>query len=259
MTDFRDRYGPWALVAGASAGLGAAFAESLAKRKLNLVLIARRKSLLDELARTLCAKYGIEVHAVELDLGDGDKLEEITAALDVEVGLLVYNAAYAPIGDFTDLEPDQLQRIIDINVTAPLRLTRLLAAPMQTRQRGGIVLMSSLAGDQGSPRIATYAASKAFNSILAEGLWAELNRAGVDVIASRAGAIRTPGYLSTGTSQAPGTLDASVVAEQTLDALGSAPSVVPGLVNQLAHFALTRLMPRKAAISIMGRNTRDLQ
>ena len=259
MTNFRDRYGPWGLIAGASAGLGAAFAESLARRKLNLILIARRKPLLDELARTLCANYGIEVRAVELDLADAEKLGEVTAALDVEVGMLVYNAAYAPIGDFTSLDPGQLQRVIDINVTAPLRLTRLLAAPMQSRRRGGIVLMSSLAGAQGSPRIAAYAASKAFNSVLAEGLWAELNRDGVDVIASRAGAIRTPGYLSTGTSQAPGTLDASVVAEQTLDALGSGPSVVPGLVNQLAHFALSRLMPRKTAISIMGRNTRDLQ
>ena len=258
MTDFKANYGPWAVVAGASEGLGAAFAESLAKRKLNLFLIARREALLNNLAEKLSTSEGIETKIAAFDLGDASAIENFTTGLNIDVGLLVYNAAYAPVGSWTDMSTNDLMRVVDINVAAPLLLARQLAPAMVSRGRGGIVLMSSLAGTQGSPRIATYAASKAFNSILAEGLWSELRKSGVDVLASRAGAIRTPGYVAMGTKEAPGTLDAEVVAEQTLDALGKGPFVVPGLMNRVAHFAMSRLLPRRAAIAIMNQNTRDL-
>ncbi|HKI73968.1 MAG TPA: SDR family NAD(P)-dependent oxidoreductase [Pseudomonadales bacterium] len=258
MTAFVDKYGPWALVAGASEGLGAAFAESLAKRNVNLILVARRGDLLNALAVKLSTGYGIEATTQPFDLADTARLPEFIESLSVPVGLLVYNAAFAPVGDFANIQTELLQRVVDINITAPLLMSRLLAPAMIARSRGGIILMSSLAGDQGSPRISAYAASKAFNAVLAEGLWGELRTQGVDVIASRAGAIRTPGYLAKGTAEAPGTLDAAEVAEQTLSALGKAPSVVPGAINKLASFVLTRLAPRKAAISIMASNTRDL-
>lgn len=258
MADFSAKYGPWAVVAGASEGLGAAFAGSLAKRKLNLVLIARREALLNSLAEELSAAEGIETKTAAFDLADAGAMNDFVTSLDVDIGLLVYNAAFAPVGVWTDMSPDDLKRVIDINIAAPLLLARQLAPAMVKRGRGGIVLMSSLAGIQGSPRIATYAASKAFNSILAEGLWSELKDRGVDVLASRAGAIRTPGYVAMGTAEAPGTLDAEIVAEQTLNALGKGPFVVPGLMNRIAHFAMSRLLPRKTAIGIMSRNTRDL-
>lgn len=258
MTDFRAKYGPWAVVAGASEGLGAAFAESLARRKLNLVLIARREALLNSLAEKLSTAEGVETRIAAFNLGNANAIDMFVTGLDVEVGLLVYNAAFAPVGSWVSMSTSDLQRVVDINVTAPLLLARHLAPAMVTRGRGGIVLMSSLAGVQGSPRIATYAASKAFNSILAEGLWSELRDEGIDVIASRAGAIRTPGYVAMGTAEAPGTLDAEIVAEQTLNALGKGPFVVPGLLNRVAHFAMSRLLPRKTAIGIMSRNTQDL-
>lgn len=258
MGTFLNKYGPWAVVAGASEGLGAAFANSLARRHINVILIARRKHLLDKLADDLMSTFDIEASVVAMDLGDQEQIRRFVESIEVDVGLLVYNAAYAPVGKFTDLSADDLARVVDVNVTAPLLLSRLLAAPMLARQRGGIILMSSLAGTQGSPRIATYAASKSFNAILAEGLWAELKHGGVDVITSRAGAIRTPGYLAMGTPEAPGTLDAAQVAEQTLLALGKGPSIVPGRINKIAQFFLSRLVSRKTAIDIMGRNTRDL-
>jgi hypothetical protein len=119
--------------------------------------------------------------------------------------------------------------------------------------------MSSLAGSQGSPNIAAYAATKSFNAILAEGLWNELKPRGVDVLACMAGAILTPGYEQAERSKpAPGTLRAEQVAEQTLNALGRGPIVIPGGVNKLARFALMRLMSRRAAIAIMSRNTGGL-
>ena len=130
---------------------------------------------------------------------------------------------------------------------------------MIARQRGGLVLMSSLAGFQGAPRIAAYAASKAFNISLGEGLAAELRPHGVDVVVSCPGAIRTPNYAKAAKKEAPGTLDAEVVAEVTLDALGRGALVIPGAVNKLAAFFMGTLIPRSAAVAIMGKNTADLE
>jgi hypothetical protein len=148
-----------------------------------------------------------------------------------------------------------------VNIRAPIVFVRTLVPPMVERRRGAVVLMSSLSGLQGSPRIATYAASKAFNTILAEGLWDELRDKGIDVLSSCAGAIRTPRYMESTESSshdAPGTLDPAEVAQQTLAALGRGPRVVPGLLNRVASFVMGRLLPRTLAIRIMAANTKGL-
>ncbi len=184
---FADRYGPWALVAGASEGLGAAYARALAARGLDLVLVARRRPALDALGAGLAAEFGVEVRCVEGDLGEPAFLEallETCAPLDV--GLLVYNAAYAPVGEFVSIPLDELLRVAAVNILGPLTLARGLLPGLTTRRRGGVILMTSLAGNQGSPYISTYAASKAFNRVLAEGLWHELRDKGVDVLACMA-------------------------------------------------------------------------
>ncbi len=155
---------------------------------------------------------------------------------------------------------EELSAVVDVNVRGPLLFARTLAPPMIARGRGGLVLMSSLAGLAGSPRLAAYAASKAFSVVLAESLWSELGDAGVDVVASCAGAVRTPGYLSSsaGAKEAPGTLDPREVAETTLRGLGKGPRVVPGFVNKVASVVVGRWLPRKTAVSIMRSNTEDL-
>jgi len=261
-SEFCERYGPWAVVAGASEGLGVAFADALAARGLHLILLARRAGLLAEVAERLQGAHGVEVRPLVQDLGEpgfGSALSEATRTL--EVGTLVYNAALSPVGPFLDQPADTLTRALDVNVRGPLLAVRTLAPAMRARGRGGIVLMSSLAGLQGSPRITTYAATKAFNTILAEGLWGELAGDGIDVLVSVAGAIRTPGYLETSggaSREAPGTLDPSDVAEQTLAALGRGPRVVPGAVNRIASWLTGRVLPRRAAIRLMAANTRDL-
>jgi short-subunit dehydrogenase len=256
---FVSRYGPWAVVAGASEGLGAAFAGELAARGLNLVLLARRAELLAAVKERLGAGKAIEIRTVTCDLARPDLASALEAATrDLDVGVAVYNAAYAPVGDLLDRSADELLRVVDVNVRGPLLFARTLAPAMAGRGRGGIVLMSSMAGFQGAPRIATYAASKAFNIVLGEGLWSELGPRGVDVLVSCAGAVRTPGYERTAGKDAPGTLDAAVVAARTLDALGHGPTVVPGATNRLARFLLGRALSRRAAISIMAKSTRDL-
>jgi short-subunit dehydrogenase len=257
---FADRYGPWAVVAGASEGLGAAYARALAGRGLNLILVARRKALVDQLAGDLRATHPVEVLVLDGDLGQQrflDGLAEACSAL--EIGLVVYNAAYAPIGEFASLPLDDLLRVVAVNIGAPVALVRGLLPGMTDRGRGGVVLMTSLAGNQGSPYIATYAASKAFNRVLAEGLWYELKDKGVDVVACCAGAVRTPGYSGAAAGKdAPGTLDPEEVVEQALRALGRGPVVIPGRVNRLAGAFMTRVLPRRRAISIMAGNTADL-
>jgi short-subunit dehydrogenase len=259
MARFKETYGPYALVAGGSDGLGAAFAEAIARRGLNVVLLARDEGRLNATAARLKEAFGVDAIAVAVDVADYDSVKERLGDLKVSIGLLIYNAAYAPIGRFEDTSADQLARATDVNVRAPLLLAKLLSVPMIERGRGGIVLMSSLAGSQGSPNIAAYAATKSFNAILAEGLWNELKPHGVDVLACMAGAILTPGYeRAESAKSAPGTLEAKQVAERTLNALGKGPIFVPGAVNKVARFVLMRLISRRAAIAIMSKNTGGL-
>jgi short-subunit dehydrogenase len=239
--------------------LGAAFAEGIARRGLNLVLLARQEDQLTATADRLSEKYGVDVLTIGADMADFEDVKERIGRLKVSIGLLVYDAAYAPIGRFEDVTEEQLALAAAVNVRAPLLLVKLLSAPMIERGRGGIVLMSSLAGGQGGPNIAAYAATKAFNTVLAEGLWKELKPRGVDVLACVAGAILTPGYRKAESAKpAPGTLEAAQVAEQALNALGKGPIVVPGAVNKIGRFLLTRMLSRRAAIAIMAKNTGGL-
>jgi len=256
---FASKYGPWAIVAGASEGLGAAFAAALAARGVHLLLLARRPEVLQSVAERLRASSGIEVRTEACDLARPDlpaALEALTAGLDI--GLGVYNAAFAPVGEFAARPLDDLIRVVDVNVRGPLVFARTLAPVLIARGSGGIVLMSSLAGLQGATRIAAYAASKSFNTILGEGLWRELRPHGVDVVVACAGGIRTPAYAAAASREAMGTLDADVIAEATLAALGRGPVVVPGAVNKLARFVLSRMLSRRAAIATFARSTKEL-
>ncbi|MCL2214598.1 MAG: SDR family NAD(P)-dependent oxidoreductase [Treponema sp.] len=265
---FVNKYGPCALVAGGSDGLGAAFAEALARRGLNLVLIARNKARLDETAKRIREKYSVDVSVIACDLADYEKAKNLIQehiytdknnSCGTSIGILVYNAAFAPIGLFENTSEENLSLAAAVNVRTPLLLAKLFSPQMIQNRRGGIVLMSSLAGAQGSPNLAAYAATKSFNAVLAEGLWKELKPHGVDVIGCCAGAVLTPGYQQAEkVKKAPGTLSAKDVAEQTLNALGKGPVVIPGTVNKIARFVLTRLLTRKAAINIMSNNTGSL-
>jgi Short-chain dehydrogenases of various substrate specificities len=260
MTSFRERYGSYALVAGASVGLGEAFARRLAERGLNLILIARRPDALERLAADLRARHAVEVRTLAADLGQLDLREVVERAVaGLTVGMLVYNAAHSAIGPFVDRSLDEHLRVLDVNCRGPLVLSHLLGKAMAERGRGGIVLMTSMAGSQGGPWLASYAASKAFNLVLAEGLWDELRERGVDVVACRAGATRTPGYAASQPrpSRVP-LLDPDRVVRATLDALGRRPSLVPGAFYRFSAFVMNRLLPRRVAVRIMGRSTRRL-
>lgn len=255
MSDFKKKYGEWALIAGASEGLGAEFAAHLASRGMNLLLLARRQKLLEDLTTSLEERYGVETRWLVADLADPDLVKKVSAAVSgLEIGMLVYNAAYIPIGDFMDRPLDVQQRVFDVNARGPLLLAHTLLGPMCERGRGAILLMSSMAGMQGMPRLAVYSATKAFNSILAEGLWYELKDKGIDVLACCSGAIRTPAYMRSFGREVPGMMDATDVAGQALDALGKGPQLIPGRLNRLSAL-FSRFLSRRRAIRTIAKAT----
>ena len=255
-----DRYGRWAVVAGASEGLGAAFASELAARGMHLVLVARRGHLLAELQEQLVTEHQVEVRCLVGDLAEptiAASLADAVAGLDL--GIIIYNAAYTSAGSFAEAPEEEIERVVDVNVRGPLRVLRTLVPAMCSNRRGAVVLMSSLSGLQGTPYISAYAASKAFNMILAEGLWYELRPHGVEVVACCAGAMRTPGYIKSYDRDVPGMLSPDEAARRTLDGLGRGPRLVPGLVNRFTAVLVGRLLPRRWAVRLIGRNTRHLR
>jgi short-subunit dehydrogenase len=192
---FKAKYGPWALIAGASMGIGRAFSHSAAARGLNVVMLARGAELLEEIAAEVRAEHGVEVRALAADLADPHIGDVVAAATDdLEVGLFVYNATVAPAGRFIDVPLDVQLLSVAVNCATPVILCNLLAPAMAARGRGGIGLVSSTGGTQGSINFGTYNAGKAFEWILAETLWAELGPAGVDVATILVGPTSSPNY-----------------------------------------------------------------
>lgn len=263
ISDFPLRYGPWALIAGASEGLGAEFAAQLARNNLNLVLVARRKDMLEMLASKLVQDYAIEVRTIELDLARNDADSIIAEQTgDLDIGLLVYNAAVSLIGPFLGQTIQDHQNEVQVNCRTSMTLAYVFGQRMMKRGRGGIVLMSSLSSAQGSALVANYAATKAYNRILAEGLWEELRTQGVDVLACSAGPISTPNYMASlpvASKRSAGmALSTYTVVAETLAGLGRGPFVIPGRQYRLANFVMQHLLPTRFVIKLMGRVMRNM-
>jgi short-subunit dehydrogenase len=260
--DFRNKYGPWALVAGASVGLGAAYATELARKGLNLVLVARRPGPLQSLASELEAKYGAKVRAVDQDLASPDMLTKIASRTeDIEIGLVVYDTAYLTVGDFFAHPVEKVQRAVDVNCRGPITLSHYFGQKMVQRKRGGIILMSSLSGFQGAPWMSSYGATKAFNIVLAEGLWYELKDRGVDVVVCTAGAIATPNYHETKPEKLgpfmPKPLTVEKVAHDAVAGLGKKHLVIPGWTYMFSN-TLMGLLPRKRRMKVLADSTKKM-
>ncbi|TDC86882.1 SDR family NAD(P)-dependent oxidoreductase [Actinomadura sp. 7K507] len=227
-----DEYGPWAVIAGGSEGVGAAFAHRLADAGVNLVLIARKPGPLAETAGAVRAK-GVEVRTLELDLVAPDPLKAIREVTDdIEVGLLVFNAGANSYGhEFVTGDLDRFQGVIDLNITAQLAFTHHFGALMKERGRGGILLVGSLAGYMGQAQISIYSAVKAFGRVFAEGLWLEMREHGVDVLELVLGVTRTPAMERAGLNMdMPGlnVADPDDIAREGLEHLKDGPIRVAG-------------------------------
>ena len=224
------------------------------------MLVARRAAPLQVLADELRVEFGVDVITTALDLSSPLAVGSIVEVLGTrEVGLVVANAAAVPIGIFDQVNPEDLDRALAVNCATTLHLARHFLPAMARRGRGGMVIMASMAGLQGTPMLTTYAATKAFGLVLAEGLWHEYRRSGVHVIGSCAGAIADPNLAQVKQKKAAGTLSPEAVVDATLAALGTGPRVVPGSTNRLASALMSRILPRRVAVGIMARNTSDLR
>lgn len=260
---FRSTYGPWAVVAGGSDGIGAEFARQLAALGLNLVLVARRSAPLAALADELERQRSVAVHTVSLDLSDRSQIALLldeTAKL--EVGLLVCNAALSVIGPFLQQSPEDHERMLDINARTPLVLAHAFARRMISGHGGGIILLSSMASFGGTLHTVHYAATKAYLRVLAEGLWAELRPYGIDVLASCPGTVRTPTFLRDEPVnrkwRSLPVLECGPTVSETLHSLGRRPVVMPGRIDRLVAFFMQRILTRKALIALTARATRAM-
>ncbi len=259
----KQRYGSTALVAGASEGIGAAFASHLASEGMDLVLIARRSGPLGELAAMLEEKHLVKVICLPYDLSDPAAAEGIEKELEgIEISLMVYNAALSPIGPFLENSRETILDATRVNIITPLKLVRSLGEKMVRNGRGAIILMSSLAGFQGSGNLSLYASTKAFIRILGESLWYEWKDKGVDVIACCAGATATPGYEKSRPERTgfltPRVLAPEEVPPECFRKLGKQPSFITGRGNRIASFFMQKILSRRMAVMIMGDTTRKM-
>ncbi len=260
---FAVRYGPRALVAGGANGLGAEYCRQIAATGIDLLILDRDESGLGAIAGELrAAPDAVDIVTAAVDLGQPSAplLDEVRRVVgDLEIGLLVANAAWSPVGPFLDTDLESLLTALDINCRAPVVLVHELGARMVERGRGGIIVMSSLAAEAGTANVALYSATKAFDLVLAEGLWYELRDRGVDVVAIRPGSTRTPGWQSSqpATGELEGVMEPADVVRDALAALGATPSIAAGASNRAAE-AMFRGMPRREVIELMSGITSQL-
>jgi hypothetical protein len=249
--DFTTTYGPWALVTGASDGIGRAMAKTLAGRGLGVVLVARREDRLQDVAREIEAEHRVATRVIAADLAEpGAAARLMTATGDIDLGLLAACAGFGTAGPALAIPIEDELSMLDVNCRAAFALTRLCAERFAARGRGGIVLMSSIVAFQGVPHAAHYAATKAYIQALAEGLRPDLRKAGVDVIASAPGPVKS-GFgaragMNLGAADTP-----EAVAAETIAALGRTTTVRPGLMGKLLGWSLAAL-PRFGRTLVMG-------
>lgn len=247
-------FGKWALITGASAGIGVAFAEQLAAGGTNLVLTARRKDRLDQLARRLAAACKISVEVFSADLADPGAPEEIfafTKEKGVEIDLLINNAGFGQYGEFPSIEKQRLLDMVQVNCTAVVHLTSLYLAEMVPRRRGDVLILASTASFQAVPYISTYAATKAFDLLFAEGLAEEMKPHGIRVCALCPGSTESEFHTVAGQEKFKRNAEtAEKVVRTGLKALAAGKSyVISGLGNYLGAHG-ERLVPRSFVTKI---------
>jgi len=261
----QQQFGSWAVIAGATEGIGEQFSFQLAAKGLNILLIARKQEGLERVDALINEKYPtIQTPSSSLDLSDPElaqKLKDFSQGKDV--GLVVCNAVYSYIGNFLDDNLESQKLCLDVNCLSPLTFINVFKDQMLEKKRGGILLVSSMSGFQGSAMVSTYAATKAFITVLAEGLWYELKDQGIHVMACVAGATLTPNFEK----QTPAQKISSVmpmtpeaVVNEAIQAFEkrNGPTIVVGRMNKFVSLLFGRLFSRKLAVSTISKATVNL-
>jgi hypothetical protein len=249
---FVERYGPWALVTGASAGIGAEFARQLSEKGLNLVLVARRRQRLEDLARDLESRNKVQVRIVTVDLSQPDFLPTILSVTNsIEIGLLVNNAGFGLAGHLIEHELEKELQLLDVNCRAPLVLTHVFGRQMAQRKRGGIIFVSSVSAYIATPFEASYAASKVYELFLAESLGYEFKKKGVDMLALCPGSTDTEFHEIAG-SRPVAAMAVEPVVRLALKKLGKTSVAIPGWHNRLLVYLL-KFTPRRVHTYFAGK------
>lgn len=260
MPGFRDKYGQWAFVAGASAGIGACVARELAKRGMNVAIAARRIEKLEEVAAGIRGDFGVETRTVQVDLLDPNRLQIVAGALEgLDVGVFVYSAADGYAGAFLQRSMEDYRRDIELNDVALLEFAYYFADLFCRQKRGALVFLGSNAGLCTVPGMAVYAATKGFEAQLATSLWAELAPYNVDVLCSIISGTETDGIRrliepnalaqqrKSGAIQTP-----EEVAAETVAAIGVEPTVITGKKNRTNMALMRKLMNYNKAVKVSG-------
>ena len=241
----KNTFGPWALVTGASSGIGKEFARQLAASGLNLVLVARRLPLLDEIGRTLADTYGIDYRTVALDLSQEDFLEKLeTATRDLEIGLVVSNAGTATPGTFLSHDPGFLHQMVRLSVLAHLDLAHHFGEKLAARGRGGLILLSGMGASQGVPYMANDSATRAYVLTLGETLNVELKKEHVHVTVLMPGPTKTALFDKIGIDAHSTPLPPLTVEQTVSEGLAALSANRPSHLSGALYRVMNRVMPR---------------
>jgi uncharacterized protein len=263
---FAESYGSWAVIAGASEGVGAEFATAVAREGVHVVLLARRQAALDDVAARIEAETGVETRPVAVDLAQPDAMATVADATnDLEVGLLMYCAGADPnFRPFLASPVEVATAMVRRNCTLPVEMCHHFASPMVARGRGGIIVLSSGAAFAGAPNMVIYGGTKAFDMVFAEALWSELKPHGVDVLSLVLGETDTPalrrlrqdlGFEVDPDAPLPGAAAADEVVADALEHLADGPSRIVG--DQLrSGLQLLGGLPRAEAVGFMAQASR---
>ena len=254
---FKDKFGPWGLIIGGSEGIGRSLAMNLAAQGLNIALVARKRPALEEAAAEIRGASKVEVRTLSQDMTAPDAMDAICAfTSDIDVGLMVYNAG--AMDRITTFLGDCLEghlHTLRLNCEGPTRMCHHFGGRMRDRQRGGIVLMSSVSGLAGSYGVPIYGATKAFDMILGEGLWYEFKDFGVSVLTAVLGSVRTPSYERLFGGHVPeGGANPDNVAQEVLDNLENGPTLFVSTIKPM--LAMLRDEDRRNAVSQLGEASR---
>jgi uncharacterized protein len=251
-----ERYGPWALVTGASSGIGQEFASRLAAAGFHIAMVARRRAVLESLAASLTSQHGVSCRVIEMDLSEPGAAARLAQhVMDIEVGLLIANAGTGWIGRFDLQEPHAHASLIRLHCEMHVEITARLLPGMKQRGRGGVVIVGSMGGFVPLPYYAVYSGTKALLQNWGEALAMEMRGTGVDIL------VLAPGDTKTGFQEVAGEMStkwSSVedVVREALEGLGKRTVVVPGFENRLSLLA-ARFLPRKLFLDIVEKRQRE--
>lgn len=254
MKKLKQVYGDWALITGASSGIGKEFAIELAKRGINMVLVARRESKLNELANDLKKNNHIKTKIISIDLSKADFLDQIRSITDsIDIGILVNNAGIWIMDDYLNVAIQDELKMIDLNIKAPAILTHHFGKKMVKQKKGAIINIASILAYTGVPYSTAYAATKAYELVKSEGLWYELKQYGIDVLSVNPGLVASEMTNNYNFSHMPNKLlKPKTVVKSALSAIGKKTQTIPGTFNKVLGFILKRLGTRKLNTIIFG-------